>query len=72
VTTTPSTDSVHQQQLDFDVTFPTSGIYSIAGRAVPVVILGLAPRNELRIVDANGSFRTVAEHRVRLLKRLSA
>ena len=49
------------------VTFPVAGTYTFAGRTTPVVILGLAPRNELRIIDADGCFRTVAEHRIRWL-----
>lgn len=46
--------------------FPVAGTYRFAGRTEPIVVLGLAPRHELRILGSDGTFRTVAEHRVRL------
>ena len=46
--------------------WPRPGTYSIAGRVEPIVILGLAPRGELRIVRQDGTIGSVAEHRVRI------
>jgi hypothetical protein len=51
----------------FEVSFPQPGEYTFAGRTFPVVVIAVAPHGELRVVDRDGAFRTLPEHRVRLL-----
>jgi hypothetical protein len=47
--------------------FPAMGLYTVGDHEEAVLILALAGRSEVRILDAEGRIRTVLEHRVRLL-----
>jgi hypothetical protein len=67
-TTETASDTTSPASMTFTIDFPAPAKYTFAGRSEPVVVIGLAPRSELRIVDADGSFRSVAEHRIRLLR----
>ncbi len=40
--------------------------YTIAGRSLPVVVLGFVGEDEVRILDKDGNLRTVRQERVRL------
>jgi hypothetical protein len=52
--------------------WPRRGTYTIAGRAEPVLVLGLEPDGEIRILDHEGDIRRVAEFRVRIVDGLTA
>jgi hypothetical protein len=47
--------------------FPAVGLYAVGNHDEAILILALARRSEVRILDAEGRIRTVSEHRVRLL-----
>ncbi len=49
--------------------FPFPGTLWFAGLPEPVVVLGLAGDDELRVIRADGSFGTVRQHRVQLDRR---
>ena len=42
------------------------GIYTVAGRSEPVVIVGLGPEEQIRFVDQRGHFRHALQERIRL------
>ncbi len=48
--------------------WPAEGLYAFAGRVEAIVIVGLAGDDEVRIVDDDGVFRTVPQHRVTLVR----
>ena len=52
--------------------WPRPGIYRIAQTVEPVVVVGIAPHGEVRIIDSAGRFRTVGEHRVTLRREAVA
>lgn len=52
--------------------WPAEAEYRIAGRVEPVIVLGLAPFGEVRVVRADGSIGRVAEHRVTLRREAAA
>ncbi len=47
--------------------WPRDGLYAFAGHVEPITILGLAGDDEVRILDEDGAFRTVPQHRVTVI-----
>jgi hypothetical protein len=56
----------HPKDTPRPAAFPIPAIYIFAGRPEPVIVVGLGRDATLRLIGADGAFRTEPEHRVRV------